>query len=99
MTTLELIFTIVLGCIALFLIIFYGIKLFKNKLIKKIYEDVVEAMKEAETKQLSGEDKKKYVLSKVEETCKDNGIPYGFIATLISKVIENIIKGYNSMVK
>ena len=105
MSTMELILTIVLAGIALGMIIFYVIKIIKNKLVGKIYDDITKAMKEAEIKfkDLSGKEKseakKKYVLEQVKITCKDLSIPYDFIAKLIAKVIENIVKGYNGMTK
>lgn len=105
MSTRELILTIVLAGIAIGMIIFYVIKIVKNKLVGKIYDDIVKAMREAEEKfkHLSGKEKseakKKYVLEQVKITCKDLSIPYDFIAKLIAKVIENIVNGYNGMTK
>ena len=99
MTPLEIIFTIVIGLVALILIGYYAIKIIKNKYVSKIYDGIVEAMKHAETLGLSGPAKKEYVLNKVKATCKDLDIPYDFIAKLVSKVIENVIKGYNAMIK
>lgn len=99
MTTLEIIFTVVIGLIALILIGYYAIKIVKNNYINKIYDGIVQAMKRAESLALSGPAKKEYVLNQVRATCKDLDIPYDFIAKLVSKVIENVIKGYNSMIK
>lgn len=99
MSTLEIILTVVMGVVALGVIIFYAIKLAKNKYLSKVYNTISTAMKEAEEKGGTGEDKKNYVLAQVKAMCKELKIPYDFIATLISKVIENIIKGYNTMIK
>lgn len=99
MTTLEIIFTAVIGLIALILIGYYAIKIVKNNYVNKIYDSIVQAMKHVETLELSGSAKKEYVLNQVKATCKNLDIPYDFIATLVSKVIENVIKGYNSMIK
>lgn len=105
MTKMELAYTIALAVIALVLIVYFLIKIVKGKLVGKIYDQIIEAMKEAEDKfkDLSGKEKseakKKYVLDKVKVTCKDIGVPYDFIAKLISKVIENVVKGYNGMTK
>ncbi len=99
MTTLEIIFTVVIGLITLILIGYYAIKIIKNNYINKIYDGIVQAMKRAESLSLSGPAKKEYVLNQVKATCKDLDIPYDFIAKLVSKVIENVIKGYNSMIK
>lgn len=99
MSTLEIILTAILGLFALILIVYYLIKAIKNNYVSKIYDTIVQAMKEAEEKFTDGEEKKQYVLLKVKEVCKEVNIPYDFIASLISKVIENIIKGYNGMIK
>lgn len=99
MTTLELILTIIMAVVVICVIGYYLIKLAKNKYLSKVYSTIEIAMKEAEEKFTSGELKKQYVLERVKELCKELKIPYDFIATLISKVIENIIKGYNSMTK
>jgi len=99
MTTLEIILTIIMALVVVVLVSYYLIKLAKNKYITKVYSTIEEAMKEAEASGMSGEDKKTYVLAKVKTMCTELKIPYDFIATLISKVIENIIKGYNSMTK
>lgn len=99
MTTLEIIFTAVIGLIALILIGYYAIKIVKNNYINKVYDIIVESMKHIETTNLSGTAKKEYVLNQVKATCKDLDIPYDFIAKLVSKVIENVIKSYNSMIK
>ena len=99
MTKLEIMFTIVIAIVVLLLIGYYFIKAIKQNYISKIYDGIVQAMKEAEEKFNNGEEKKQYVLLKVKELCKEVNIPYDFIATLIGKVIENIIKGYNGMTK
>lgn len=99
MSVLEIILTTILGLFALILIIYYLVKVIKNNYLSKVYDTILKAMKEAEEKFTDGKEKKEYVLSKVKELCKDLDIPYDFIATLISKVIENVIKGYNGMIK
>ena len=99
MTTLELILTIICGVIALILIGYYLIKLAKNNYLSKVYKTIEEAMKQAEQLGGTGEEKKTYVLNKVKALCSELKIPYDFIATLVSKTVEGIIKGYNSMTK
>ena len=99
MTKLEIIYTSILAAFTLIVIIYFLIKLIKNGMLKTIINKLGEAMKEAEEKQLSGERKKQYVLDVIQKECENQGIPYGFIAGLISKTIEQIIKGYNTMIK
>lgn len=99
MSVLEIVLLAVLCLATLVVIVIFAIKAIKNGLVKKLMEVIPQAMKEAEEKFTDGKEKKKYVLEKVREVCKEQGIPYDFIATLVSKTIEAIIKGYNSMVK
>ena len=99
MTTLELILTIICGVIAIVLIGHYLIKIAKNNYLSKVYSTIEEAMKEAEQSGATGEEKKAYVLAKVKTLCTELKIPYDFIATLVSKTVEGIVKGYNSMTK
>lgn len=99
MTIFEIVLTCVMAALAIGFIVFYAIKAAKNNYISKVYETITTAMKKAEEIGGTGEEKKAYVLGEVKKLCKELSIPYDFIATLVGKVIENVIKGYNSMTK
>lgn len=99
MSNLEIILTVVLALVLSVVLIYYAVKVIKANYSAKVYETIVQAMKEAETKYTDGKEKKAYVLDKVKSLCKEVNIPYDFIAKLVSKIIENILKGYNSMTK
>jgi len=95
MSKLELIETIVIGAIVLFLLIYYLIKAIKNGWVKKITAVMNESIRYAE-KNITGKvEKKRYVMDKIEEECINLGIPYGLIQKLISKLIDKIIANYN----
>lgn len=85
--------------ILLYLVIHYSIKAFKNGWVKKIYDSLKAAIKEAESTQLKGSAKKAYVLEKIEKTCEDLGIPYRLIKKTLSSLIDKIIEYYNTISK
>lgn len=99
MTTLEIIELCILGGIALILIIFYSIKAIKNKWISQIIDTIEKAIKEAEESGKSGDEKKAYVMLQVEKKCEELGIPFRLIYTLVSTIIDKIIKDYNVIAK
>lgn len=102
MSILEIIELTVLICCVLGLLIYILIKGIKNKWFKQIYDTLTQSMKEAEEKfkdPKQGEQKKKYVLDKVIKKCEELGIPYLLIKTLISKIIDDIVKKYNIFTK
>lgn len=99
MTKLEMIELIVIAVILIVLTIYYLIKAIKNHWLAKISDAIVKAMKEAEASGKTGQEKKAYVLDKVEELCLELSIPYAFIKKLIDRFIEKTIKSYNNMTK
>ena len=97
MSELEIIQLCIISAIVLFLVIFYAIKAIKNKWVGKLVSSVKEACKVAEASGKTGSEKKEMVLKAVEAKCGELGIP--FKHTLICKLIEQIINGYNAIVK
>lgn len=99
MTKLETIELIIIIAVAVAFIVWLALKAIKNKWVSSIVDTVNSAMKEAENSKQSGEEKKKYVLMKVEEKCTDLKIPYTLIFKLVSKLIDAIVKHYNILSK
>ena len=99
MSELEIIQLCIISAIVLFLVIFYAIKAIKNKWVGKLVSSVKEACKVAEASGKTGSEKKEMVLKAVETKCGELGIPFKLIHTLICKLIEQIINGYNAIVK
>ena len=102
MSILEIVELCVLAAIILALIIYYSIKAIKNNWLEKLTEAIEAAIKEAEetyTEEGSGEQKKAFVLQKVQLTCEELGIPYSLLKSLISKFIDKIIANYNVIAK
>lgn len=95
MSKLELIYTIAIGAVVLFLVIYYIIMAIKNDWIKKITDTLNEAIRYAEANIKGGVEKKKYVLKQVEDKCVELGIPYGLIKNLINQIITKVIANYN----
>lgn len=95
MSKLELIYTIAIGAVVLFLVIYYIIMAIKNDWIKKITDTLNEAIRYAEANIKGGVEKKKYVLKQVEDKCIELGIPYGLIKNLINQIITKVIANYN----
>lgn len=102
MTALEIIELSIIG-IAILIIGIYTIAMaIKNKWFFKIFETLKLAIKEAELKfpeQCSGEKKKAYVVAKIEEKCKELGIPYKTLKKLIELAIDKIVDDYNIISK
>jgi hypothetical protein len=74
----------------------------KNKWFSKLWNTIKDAIKEAEDKypeRGSGSKKKEYVLQKVEEKCKEFGIPYALLKRLINIAIDKVIEDYNIISK
>ena len=95
MSKLELIYTIAIAVVVLFLVIYYIIMAIKNGWIKKITDTLNEAIRYAEANIKGGAEKKKYVLKQVEDKCVELGIPYGLIKNLINQIITKVIANYN----
>ena len=99
MNTTNIVICSIVTVIVLILICYYIIKAIKNGWIKKIYDQLKAAVKEAETTQLKGEAKKAYVLEKLEKACEDLGILYKLIKKMLSTLIDKIIEYYNIISK
>ena len=99
MSNRDLIELIVIGIIALFIAIYFIVKMVKNHWIKQLTDTLNEAMHYAEVAITGAEEKKKYVLSKIEEKCIELGIPYGLIYKLVNKLIEKIVNYHNRIAK
>lgn len=102
MSTLEIV-ELCLICGAVIGMIVYCIVVgIKNKWFGKLWEALKAAIKEAEEKfpdSGSGEKKKAYVIGKMEEKCKELGIPYSLLKKLINKAIEKVVEDYNIIKK
>lgn len=100
MSTLELIQLIIIAVVALVFLIWFLINAIKNKWITQLIQTVDSAIKEAEEKQIGdGNEKKKYVMNKVEKKCEELKIPYNIISKVVSKLIDITIKHYNVIAK
>jgi len=102
MTVLEIVELCIIGVAVLATVIYCIVMGIKNKWFSQLYETIKAAIKEAETKYPDagqGAEKKKYVLQKVENKCKELGVPYNFLKKLISIAIDNIIADYNVISK
>ena len=99
--TSSIIMLVCLCVILLAFVVYVLFKAIKNKWIGKLFDTLKTAIKEAETKYPSGhgEDKKKYVLVRIEEKCKELNIPVGMIFSAISKLINTIVENYNIITK
>lgn len=99
--TSSIIMLVCLCVILLAFVVYVLFKAIKNKWIGKLFDTLKTAIKEAETKYPSGhgEDKKKYVLARIEEKCKELNIPVGMIFSAISKLINTIVENYNIIAK
>ncbi len=95
MSRIELIYTIALCVVALAVFIYYAILAIKNGWIKKITQTLNDAIRYAEKNIQGKNEKKEYVMKKVEEKCTELGIPYAFIYKLVSKIIDKIIANHN----
>lgn len=99
MSTLELIELILLAVVAIALILFYSYKAIKNGWVKKITDTAKKAIKEAEQSGKSGAEKQAYVLEQVSKKCEELGIPFKLIQSLVIKFIQQVIAGYNTIIK
>lgn len=97
----ELIRFIAECVICLALVVYYLVKIIKNKWVSEILDTIKLAVAEAEAKWPIGHgtEKKEYVLEKVKVKCEELKIPFDLIYKLIVKVINNIVDGYNSIKK
>lgn len=101
-TIIKIIEFSVIALIVLVLAIYYLVKAIKNKWLSKITQSINDAIAEAEkkfTESGQGEEKKKYVLEKVANTCNELGIPFNLIYKLINKLIDKTIECYNIISK
>lgn len=101
-TIIKIIEFSVITLIVLVLAIYYLVKAIKNKWLSKITQTINNAIAEAEkkfTESGQGEEKKKYVLEKVANTCNELGIPFNLIYKLINKLIDKTIECYNVISK
>ena len=99
---LSLIEFIAIALAVIVLTIYYLIKAIKNKWLTKITQTINNAIAEAKkkfTESGQGEEKKKYVLEKVANTCNELGIPFNLIYKLINKLIDKTIECYNIISK
>ena len=94
MSKLELIETIALAVVALVIVVYYLILAIKNGWIKKLTQTVYEAIKYAE-ENLKGNEKKAYVMRRVEARCSELGIPYTLIYNIVNKLIDKVIAHHN----
>lgn len=80
---------------------YYVTKAVKNNWVDKIKETLMKACKEAEEQwpEGHGNEKKFYVLNKVESLCDDLDIPFSVIKTAVLKLIEQIVSNYNNFIK
>lgn len=101
MTSLEIIELCVVILLILSEIIPAIINIIKNNSFNKIKQYIIDNIKKAEELYGSGEGeaKKEYVLSKTKELCDSLGLSYNKLYTLINKLIDNIIDGYNAITK
>lgn len=101
MTKLEIIEMIILAIVIIAMSIYYIIKAIKENWMGQLRDVCKKAIKEAEEKYPEGlgPEKKQYVIAEVKKKCDELGIPYDWIWKLISRFIDNIIEGYNTIVK
>lgn len=102
MTVLEIVELSIIVVAILATVIYCVVMGVKNKWFSQLYETIKVAIKEAEAKYPDagqGDEKKKYVLQKVEAKCKELGVPYNFLKKLIDIAIDNIIADYNIISK
>lgn len=95
MSTMEMIKTVALAGIALFIILYFAILGIKNGWIKKINETLTTAIRYAEDNITGATEKRNYVLKQVEDKCVELGIPYLLIKSIVMKLIDTIISHHN----
>ena len=102
MEKISSIIMLVCLCVILLAFVMYVIfKAVKNKWLEKLSDTLKTSIREAESQYPSGHgaDKKKYVIAKIEEKCKELNIPVKMIATAVSTLINNIVANYNIIKK
>lgn len=102
MSILEIIQLCIIGIAVLALAIYIIVMGVKNKWFSKLWDTIKTAIKEAEAlypDSGSGEQKKTYVLEKVEAKCVELGIPYKLLKKLINLAIDKVIDNYNVISK
>ena len=101
MSTLEIIRIAAELLIVCVLVIYYLIKIIKNKWFSKITGTIKDAIVEAENKwpEGHGDEKKSYVIESVKIKCEELGIPFELLYKLINKAIDTIISNYNTLKK
>lgn len=102
MSILEIIELVAIAAFLIAAVVYTLVMGVKNKWFSKIKETITTAIVEAEIKfpeSGSGEKKKEYVLGKVEDKCKELGIPYKLILTLANTFIDTLIGNYNTIAK
>lgn len=99
MTTFSIIELAFIVVVAIGSGLYYSIKAIKGKWLKKITEAIKLACKEAEASGKTGAEKKELVLAQIEKTCTELGVPYKLMKSLVVKLINEIIAGYNAMTK
>lgn len=95
MSKLELIEFIALAAIVFVGLIVLLVLAIKNGWIKKITKTLNDAMYYADHNITGPAEKKKYVLSKVEEKCIELGIPWFLIYKVVNRLIEKVVKYHN----
>lgn len=97
----SIVMLVCLCVILLAFVVYVVFKAVKNKWLEKLSDTLKMAIREAESQYPSGhgEEKKKYVITKIEEKCKELNIPVKMIATAISTLINNIVANYNIIKK
>lgn len=98
----DIIYVIILGVAALALAVYIIVMAIKNKWIGELMETVEIAISDAEKifpEPGSGEEKKQYVLAKVEEKATELGIPWKILKSIVSALVDKIIADYNVIAK
>lgn len=102
MSTLQIVELSCIGVAVLGILIYCIVVGIKKKWFSQLFETLKDAIKEAEALYPdagSGDKKKAFVLEKIEEKCKELGIPYNLLKKLISLAIDEIISDYNIIAK
>lgn len=99
MSNRDLVELIIYAVVAIFVVGYFVIKAIKNHWIKQLTDTLNEALHYAEENITGPSDKKRYVLTKLEEKCIELGIPYGLIRRLLDKLIEKVVAYHNKVAK
>lgn len=97
MTTLEIVELVVLIAAFVTVFVIYLVKAIKNKWLGQLMATLETAMKEAEEKwpEGHGDEKREYVLNAMRKKCEELQIPYGVMASLLTRIIAEIVKHWN----